>query len=210
MEEKKDRMDILLKSLIKMGEIPPEDKIIEYLMDLPSEREIHKAVREKTIEKLEKRQKELRDTKKRLQNPAKLNSFGEYIRLIRIKEKADTSDLATRAKIATNKIILLENDGISPLDFTLDEMANLIRAIGLTAQIAIELIKKSYQLFKMQPQIAEASARYDDKHGIPESKIEDMDRALKELMLKSIIRKAESLTDPELENYLKDLQDKLK
>jgi len=210
MEEKKDRMDVLLKSLIKMGELPPEDKIIEYLMDLPSGREIPKAVREKTIERLEKRQKELRDTKKRLQNPAKLNSFGEYIRLIRIKEKAGTSDLATRAKIATNKIILLENDGISPLDFTLDEMANLIRAIGLTAQIAIELIKKSYQLFKMQPQIAEASARYDDKHGIPESKIEDMNRALKELILKSSGRKAGAVSDPELENYLKNLQDKLK
>jgi transcriptional regulator with XRE-family HTH domain len=210
MEEKKDRMDVLLKSLIKMGELPPEDKIIDYLMDLPSVREIPKAVREKTIAKLEKRQKELRDTKKRLQNPAKLNSFGEYIRLIRIKEKFDTSDLATRAKIATNKINLLENDSISPLDFTLDEMARLIRSIGLTAQIAIGLIRKSHQLFKMQPQIAEASARYDDKHGIPESKIGDMDRALKELMLKSSFRKTEPLVDPALANYLKDLQDKLK
>jgi len=210
MEEKKDRMDVLLKSLIKRGEIPPEDKMIEYLMDLPFEREIPKAVREKTIERLEKRQKELRDTKKRLQNPAKLNTFGEYIRLIRIKDKADTSDLATRVQIATNKFILLENDSISPLDFTLDEMANLIRAIGLTAQIAIGLIRKSYQLFKMQPQIAEASARYDDKHGIPESKIGDMDRALKELILKSSGRKAGAVSDPELENYLKNLQDKIK
>ena len=210
MEEKKDRMDVLLKSLIKTGELPPEDKIMDYLMDLPSEREIPKSVREKTIARLEKRQEKLRDTKKRLQNPAKLNSFGEYIRLIRIKEKSDTSDLAARVQIATNKLILLENDSISPLDFTLDEMANLIRSIGLTAQIAIGLIRKSYQLFKMQPQIAEASARYDDKHGIPESKIGDMDRALKELILKSSIRKAESLADPELENYLKNLQGKLK
>ncbi len=210
MEEKKDRMDVLLKSLIKMGELPPEDRIIDYLMDCSSEKEIPKAVREKTIARLEKRQKELRDTKKRLHNPAKLNSFGEYIRLFRIKERSDTSDLATIAKIATNKIILLENDSISPLDFTLDEMARLIRAIGLTAQIAIGLIRKSHQLFKMQPQIAEASARYDDKHGIPESKIGDMDRALKELMLKSSFRKSESLADSELENYLKELQDKLK
>jgi len=193
-----------------MGELPPEDKIMDYLMDFPSEREIPKSVREKTIARLEKRQEKLRDTKKRLQNPAKLNSFGEYIRLIRIKEKSDTSDLATRAKIETNKIILLENDSILPLDFTLDEMARLIRSIGLTAQIAIGLIRKSHQLFKMQPQIAEASARYDDKHGIPESKIGDMDRALKELILKSSFRKLESLAEPELENYLKDLQDKLK
>jgi len=210
MEQKKDKMDVLLKSLIKMGELPPEDKIMDYMMDLLSEREIPKSVREKTIAKLEKRQKELRDTKKRLQNPAKLNSFGEYIRLIRIKEKSDTSDLATKAKIAINKIILLENDNISPLDFTLDEMARLIRAIGLTAQIAIGLIRKSHELFKMQPQIAEVSARYDDKSRIPEYKIGDMDRALKELILKSSIRKAELLADPELENYLKDLQGKLK
>jgi len=210
MEEKKDRMDVFLKSLIKMGELPLEDRIMDYLMDLSSEREIPEVVRERTIAKLEKRQKEFRDTMKRLQNPAKLNSFGEYIRLIRIKEKSDTSDLAMRAKIATNKFILLENDRVSPLDFNPDEMANLIRLIGLTAQDAIVLIRKSYQLFKMQPKISEAYARYDDKQGAPESKIGDMDRALKELMLKSIIRKAESLADPELENYLKDLQDKLK
>ena len=210
MEEKKDSMDVLLKSLIKTGELPPEDKIIEYLMNLPSEREIPKSSREKTIERLEKRQKELKGTKKRLQTPTKLNSFGEYIRLIRIKEKSDISDLGTRVQIATNKLTLLENDSISPLNFTLDEMTRLIRSFRLTAQIAIGLIRKSHQLFKMQPQIAEASARYNDKHGIPESKIGDMDRALKELILKSSIRKAESLVDSELEKYLKDLQDKLK
>ena len=208
MEEKKDRMDILLKSLIKMGELPLEDKIMDYLMDLPSEREIPKAVREKTIARLEKRQKELKDTKKRLQNPTKLNSFGEYIRLIRIKEKSDTSDLAKRAQIATNKFILLENDSVSPLDFTLDEMARLIRSVGLTAQIAIALIRKSYQLFKMHPRLGKASARYDDKHAVAESKIVDMDRALKELILKSRDRKAES--EPALENYLRKLQEKLK
>ena len=209
MEEKKDRIDVLLKSLIKMGELPPQDKIVDYLMDLPSKREIPKVVREKTIARLEKRQRELKDTKKRLQNPAKLNSFGEYLRLIRIKEESDTSDLATRAQIATNKFISLENDSISPLDFTLDEMARLIRSIGLRAQIAIALIRKSHQLFKIRPQISKASARYEDRQGMPESKIGDMDRALKELILKSSGRKAGALSDPELENYLKALQVKL-
>jgi hypothetical protein len=210
MEQKKDKMNVLLKSLIKMGELPPEEKIMDYLMDLSPEKEISQTIREKTIAKLENRQKELKDTKKRLQNPTKLNSFGEYIRLIRIKEKSDISDLGTRVQIATNKLTLLENDRISPLNFTLDEMTRLIRSFRLTAQIAIKLIRKSHQLFKMKPQIAEASARYNDKHGIPESKIGDMDRALKELILKSSIRKAESLADSELEKYLKDLQDKLK
>jgi hypothetical protein len=210
MEQKKDKMDVLLKSLIKTGELPAEDKIMNYLMDLPAEREIPRVIMEKTIAKLEKRQKELRYTKKRLQNPEKVNSLGEYIKLFIAKEKSDTSDLAMRAKIATNRLLLLENDRVSPLDFNLYEMANIIRLIGLTTQNAIVLIKKSYQLFKMQPQIAEASARYDDKHGIPESKIGDMDRALKELILKSSFRKTESLADPELENYLKNLQDKLK
>lgn len=210
MEQKKDKIDALLKSLIKMGEFTPEDKTIDYLMGLPSERDIPNAVTEKTIARLEKRQKELQETRKRLQNPAKLNSIGEYLKLIMIKDKSDRVDLATKVQIDPNKLTLLENDCISPSDFTLDEMARLIRAIGLTAQIAIGLIRKSHQLFKIQPQIAEASARYDDKHGIPESKIGDMDRALKELMLKSSSRKSESLADQELENYLKDLQDKLK
>lgn len=210
MEQKKDKIDALLKSLIKMGEFTPEDKTIDYLMGLPSERDIPNAVTEKTIARLEKRQKELQETRKRLQNPAKLNSIGEYLKLIMIKDKSDRVDLATKVQIDPNKLTLLENDCISPSDFTLDQMARLIRSIGLGAQIALGLIRKSYQLFKTQPQIGEASARYDDKHGIPESKIGDMDRSLKELMLKSSSRKSESLADQELENYLKDLQDKLK
>ena len=210
MEQKKDMMDVLLKSLIKMGEFPPEDMILDYLMDLPPERDIPNAVREKIITTLEKRQKELKETKKRLQSPEKLNSIGEYLRLIRMKEKSDTPDLATKAQIDPKKLILFENDRISPLDFTLDEMARLISSIGLGVQIAITLIKKSYQLFKLQPQLGKASARYDDKDGTPDSKIDDMDRALKELILKSSARKAESVSEPELDNYLRELQEKLR
>ena len=210
MGQEKDKMDVLLKSLIKMGELPPEDKIVDYLMGLPPEREIPKAIRGKIIARLEKRQSQLKETRKRLRNPSKLNSFGEYLGLIRIREKSDTSDLAIKAQIDPGKLILLENDRISPLDFTLDEMARLIRSIGLGSQIAIALIRKSYQLFKMQPRLAEASARYEKKNRTSESKIDDMDRALKELILKSSARKAESASDPGIDNYLRALREKLR
>jgi len=211
MEQKKDKMEVLLKSLIKMGELPPDDRIIDYLIDNNPEIGIPNAVRKKTIAKLEKRQKELKETKKRLQSPEKLNSIGEYLKLIKIKEKSDAPDLATKAQIDPKKLMLLQDDRISPLNFTLDEMALLIRSIGLKTQIAIAiaLIRKSHQLFKMQPQLHKASARYDDRHRMPESKIGDMDRALKELILKSNDRKAEVASDPEIENYLKKLQEKL-
>ena len=209
MEQKKDKMDVLLKSLIKMGELPPDDRIIDYLIDNNPEIEIPNAVRKKTIAKLENRQRELKETKKRLQSPEKLNSIGEYLKLIRIKEKSDTPDFAKKAQIDPKKLTLLQDDRISPLAFALDEMARLIRSIGLRAQIAIALIRKSYQLFKMQPQLHKASARYNNSHRMQESKIGDMDRALKELILKSNDRKAEAASDPEIENYLKKLQEKL-
>jgi hypothetical protein len=210
MGQKNDKIDILLKSLIKIGEIPPEDKIMDYLMDLTAEREVPRAIREKTIARLEKRQRQLKKTRERLQNPAKLNSFGEYLRLIKIKEKSDASNIAIEAQIDPGKLILLENDRISPLDFTLDEMTRLICTIGLGAQIALTLIKKSYQIFKMQPQLGKASARYEDKDKTPKSKINDMDRALKELILKSSARRVESVSEPELDTYLKALQEKLR
>jgi hypothetical protein len=205
MEQKKDKMDVLLKSLIKMGELPPDDRIIDYLIDNNPESKIPNAVRNKTIARLENRQRELKKTRERLQSPEKLNSIGEYLKLIRIKEKSDTPDLATVAQIDSKKLMMLEDDRILPLDFTLDEMARLIRSIGLRAQIAIELIRKSYQLFKLQPQLGKASARYDDRRMMPESKIWDMDRALKELILKSHAGagKAETAADPKIENYLK-------
>lgn len=210
MGQKKNKTDVLLKSLIKMGEIPIEDKIIDYLMDLPAEREVPRAISEKTIARLEKRQRQLTETRERLQNPAKLNSFGEYLRLIRIKQESDTSDLAIKAQMDTGKLVLLENDRISPLDFTLDEMVRLIRSIGLAGQIATGLIRKSYELFKLGPQIAKASARYEDKNQTSESKVDDMDRALKELILKSSARRTESVSQPEMDTYLKALQEKLK
>ena len=135
--------------------------------------------------------------------------MGEYLRLKRIKERSGATDFATEAQMDSKNLTLFENDGISPLDFTVDEMARLIRLVGLGTQVAIALIRKSHQLFKMRPQINKASARYEDRQGIPESKIGDMDRALKELILKSRGRKAGLASDPELENYLKNLQVKL-
>jgi len=209
MEQKEDKIDVLLRSLIRMGELPPEDKLMDDLLALPSKRDIPNAVRERTIERLEKRQKELKETKKRLQSPEKLNSMGEYLRLKKIKERSDTEDLAAEAQIDSSKLTLFENDGISPLDFTVDEMARLVHLVGLGTQVAVALIRKSHQLFKMRPQISKALARYEDRQGMPESKIGDMDRALKELILKSSGRKAGVASDPELENYLKDLQVKL-
>ena len=209
MGQKKDKMDVLLKSLIKMGELPPDDRITDYLKDINPESKIPDVVRKKTIAKLENRQRELQETKKRLKHPEKLNSIGEYLRLIKVKEKSDEPDFAGKAQIDPKKLTLLQDDQISPLAFALDEMARLIRSIGLKAQIAIELIRKSYQLFKLQPQLGKASARYDDRSRMPESKIGDMDRALKELILKSNDRKAETAFDPEIENYLKKLQEKL-
>ena len=202
-------MDVLIESLIKMGELPPEDKLMDYLRDLPSKSDIPNAVRERTITRLEKRQKELKETKKRLQSPEKLNSMGEYLRLKRIKERSGATDFSTEAQMDSKKLTLFENDGISPLDFTVDEMARLIRLVGLGRQAAIVLVRKSHQLFEMRPQLSKASARYEDKQGMPESKIGDMDRALKELILKSSRRKAGAASDPELENYLKELQRKL-
>jgi len=209
MKQKKDKMDVLLKSLIKMGELPPDDRIIDYLIDNNPERVISNAVRKKTISRLENRQRELKETKKRLQSPEKLNSIGEYLILTKIKEQSDTHNFATKIQIDPKKLMMLEDDRISPLAFTPDEMACLIRTIGLRAQIAIALIRKSYQLFKMQPQLHKTSARYDDRHRMPESKIGDMDRALKELILKSNDRRADATSDPEIENYLKKLQEKL-
>ena len=202
-------MDVLLESLIKMGELPPEDKLMDYLRDLPSKSDIPNAVRERTITRLEKRQKELKETKKRLQSPEKLNSMGEYLRLKRIKERSGATDFSTEAQMDSKKLTLFENDGISPLDFTVDEMARLIRLVGLGRQAAIVLVRKSHQLFEMRPLLSKASARYEDKQGMSESKIGDMDRALKELILKSSRRKAGAASDPELENYLKELQRKL-
>ena len=202
-------MDVLIESLIKMGELPPEDKLMDYLRDLPSKSDIPNAVRERTITRLEKRQKELKETKKRLQSPEKLNSMGEYLRLKRIKERSGATDFSTEAQMDSKKLTLFENDGISPLDFTVDEMARLIRLVGLGRQAAIVLVRKSHQLFEMRPLLSKASARYEDKQGMSESKIGDMDRALKELILKSSRRKAGAASDPELENYLKELQRKL-
>lgn len=206
MENKKDKIDVFLNTLIKVGQLPPEDKIIEYLMSLPLEKDIPNTVKNKTIVRLEERQKELREAKRRLQIPEKLNSIGEYLRLLRIKGRSDTPDLSERAQIDPQKLSMLEKDRISPLDFTLDEMVRIIQSTDIGLQRAITLIRKSYQLFKIQPHLSKVSARYDDKHVIPESKIGDMDRALKELVLKSHGKKAEAVLDPELENYLKELQ----
>lgn len=209
MAEKEDRIDFLLKSLMKTGELAVEDKIIEHLMDLSPDEELPRVVKEKTIKKLEKRQRELVEIKKRLEHPQKLHSFGEYLSLFRKKENADLLDLARGAGIESAKLTLLEEDRISPLDFGLDKMAQLVQSVRLSGKTAITLLRKSYQLFKLQPDLTKASARYDHRTEAVGSKTDAMNRALKELMLKSAKRKGLTISDPKLEEYLNELEKRL-
>lgn len=209
MKEKEDSIEFLVRSLVKTGDLPLEQKVIDHVMEQAPPDELPKTIKDRTIAKLEKRQREMADAEERLRNPQKLNSLGELLSLLRKKRESATEDLAKQAGVPLDKLALLEDDAVSPLDFPLDEMARLIRFLGLRLEVATELIKRSYQLFKLKPDLTEASARYDSRLGTPESKVDAMSRALKELLLKSAKRKAQGIPDPEIEDYLKRLEGKL-
>jgi hypothetical protein len=209
-EEKKDRIDFLLSILAKSGQLTGSEKLLDRLMQIPPESQVPEKIRQKTIRRLQERQRDLANVKTKLAKPEKLQSLGEYLKLLQRSNKVDFSRLAKLAQSDVKRISLLEQDRISPLDFSLDQMARIINALGLTKQAALHLIKKSHQLFKLQPQITKASARYDQKQGTPEAQLDAMDSALKELVLRSATHKPGAVTDPEIEDYLRRLEPKLK
>ena len=209
MTDKDDRIDFLLRSLAKRGQLSSEEKLIDLHMRRPPEKQVPLKLKERTIKRLEERQRELSEINAKIANPGMLNSLGEYIKLMRKANIIDFSSLAESAKTEIRKIKLLEEDRISPLEFPCDEMAKLLAFVGLTGNVALSLIRKSYQLFKLHPQLENASARYDQRLGTPETQLDAMNGALKELLLKSAKSSHES-TDPEIDEYLKKLEPRLK
>ena len=105
---------------------------------------------------------------------------------------------------------IITEGGLMPRVFPYDEMAKLVTSIGLVKNVALPLIRKSYQLFKLRPHLEKASARYDQRQGSPEKQLDSMNSALKELLLKSAESATESASDPEIEEYLKNLTRRLK
>ena len=209
MTDKEDKIDFLLKSLVRSGQISSEEKLIDLYMKQAPEKQVPVKIKERTIEKLEKRQKELSEMKKKVANPGTLNSLGEYIKLMRKAKIIDLSLLVKSTKTELRKIYLLEENSISPLNFAYHEMAKLIEFIGLNRDVAISLIRKSYLLFKMQPKLENASARYDKRLGDSETQMDSMNDALKELLIKSSKTSHED-TDPEIDDYIKQLEFMLK
>lgn len=210
MTDKVDRIGFLLRSLARSGQLSSEEKLIDLHMRRPPEKQVPLRLKERTIEKLEERQRELSEINAKIANPRMLNSLGEYIKLMRKAKTIDFPSLAKSTKIEIRKITLLEDDSISPLEFLYDEMAKLVAFIELGRNVALPLIKKSYQLFKLRPHLEKVSARYDQRQGSPEMKLDSMNSALKELLLKSAESAREPASDPEIEEYLKNLAPRLK
>ena len=209
MTDKVDKIDFLLRSLSRSGQLSSEEKLIDLHMRRPPAKQVPPKIKERTIEKLEERQRELSEINAKIANPGKLNSLGEYIKLMRKAKIIDFSSLAESAKTEIRKIKLLEEDRISPLSFAHGEMAKLVAFVGLTRSVALSLIRKSYLLFKLQPKLEKASARYDQRLGSSEIQFDSMNDALKELLLKSSKSLLEA-TDPEIDEYLKQLEPMLK
>jgi hypothetical protein len=210
MTEKEDRIDFLLRSLTRIGQLSSEEKLIELQLRQAPERQLPRKLKERTIKRLEERQKELSKINAKIANPEILNSLGEYLKLLRKGNKIDLFLLAESAKTEMRKIRLLEEDRISPLDFPCDEMARLVSFVGLARSVALSLIRKSHQLFKLRPQLEKASARYDQRMGTSETQLDAMNSALKELLLRSAASSPELASDAEMDDYLRKLESKLK
>ena len=206
MTENEDGIVFLLKSLTRSGQLSSEEKLIDLQMRRPPENQVPPKLKERTIKKLEERQRELSEISAKTANPEMLHSLGEYLKLMRKSKKIDFSLLAESTKTEMTKIRLLEQDRVSPLDISYDEMARLIAFVGITKSAALSLIRKSCRLYKLRPQLEKASARYDQKLATHETQLDAMNSALKELLLRS----TESISDPEVDNYLKELEQRLK
>lgn len=98
MTDKEDRMDFLLRSLTRSGELSSEEKLIDLHMRRPPEKQVPPKLKERTIKKLEEKQRELSEINAKIANPEMLHSLGEYLKLLRKGNKIDFLSLAESSK----------------------------------------------------------------------------------------------------------------
>lgn len=203
MKEEKN-IDEFLESVF--NELPWSDEALEILMRSEPEHTMPEAMKEKLFSKLSEFQKERARAIEKLAHPEKLNSFGEFIFLIREKIGDEVEEFAENIGVAVSTVLHLEKNDIPIVKMPLDEMKLLIQKLGINIKTAFSLLRKSFMLYGFQPNYFHSMARFDIKKSSETKKIQSMRRVYEEMHLKKMKYKP----NKELEDYLASLEDEIR
>jgi len=163
-------------------------------------------MKEKLFSKLSEFQKERARVIDKLSHPEKLNSFGEFISLIREKIGDEVEEFAKNIGVAESTVLHLEKNDIPIVKIPLVEMKSLIQKTGINIKTAFSLLRNSFMLYGFKPNYFQSMARFDIKKSSETKKIQSIKRVYEELYLKKMKYKPSE----KLEDYLASLEHEIR
>ena len=156
-----------LKNLKKKGEIslPISDETADKLLNETQEIETSSNFNEKLLSLMQKAHKERNQRKQKLANPLRLNTFGEYLRLLRKDNGYSKAELSGIVNIPNRNILKIERTMDSPIDTPVEYFSRLAKHFKIPPRITINLIEKSIRVFTViqSTDAATTYARADTK-----------------------------------------------
>lgn len=147
---------------------------------------------------------------RKLQEPASLNSFGDYLRLFLEQNGISLSNAASDYGIDKETLVSIMDNRIPLTVLEPVVLARLSRNVHLHLAAAVVLIGKSLKLYALDPSSKGAMARYSSKEGI-DQKDKSMKDGVAELMMKAAERKPFNLEQQIVSNgELKKFLDEFK
>ena len=111
-------------------------------------------------------------------------TVGAFLKSVRSEHSLRAEDIFKRLGISQNIYRMLEHDRISPLKVPSDSWNRIRRFFDLSADVLVEMIRRTHQLVYFRPSFKTTLARYDarKKKGLKASTIE---QATSELYIKA-------------------------
>jgi len=199
MKKEKD-IEGFLKSFF--NDKPWSEKTLDIIMLSEIKNPMPDSMKNKLFQKLTEIQKEKVIVIEKLNHPEQLNSFGEFLSLVRKRGGFDIDEFSSKIGISVNIVEHLENNDIPIIKTPIKDIKLLIKELGLKLNIACSLIRKSFTLFGYQPDYLSGMARFDIRKSTETKKTHSIRRAFEELHLK----KSKQKQNDDFENYITSLK----
>jgi len=150
------------------------------------------------------------EREKKLEEPASLNSFGDYLRLFLEHNGMTLSNAASDYGIDKQTLVSIIDNRVLLTVLEPVVLARLSMDVHLHLEPAIILIEKSLKLYALDPSSKGAMARYSSKEGM-DTKDSSMKSGVAELMMKAAERKPFNLqqqivSNGELKKFLDEFR----
>lgn len=207
-----EKFESWIKDQVKTGSIkyPLQDEHLKKLFFGEEIQEIKPAFLTRVEKSVKRAMEEWALMDKKMTNPRKSNSIGEYLKLFRLKYDISISDASKKVKIEPAMLEQIESDSTNPINIPIEGIAGLIQFLMLSLNDAIQLLEKSVVLYENwdKGHLANSYSRIDSTT-IEADRDNVLDNAMRELFVKVKMNKKNSMIQQIPIAFKEDLKEEL-